>query len=495
MANATAAASLAHANQKSPTAWRPGKQPHAEKAAAFVRSYQHAEPVPAKQPNPDVYRAALLAARDRVYGGITSPATVTTPELKFDKAALDNIMSDKNSRAAQGKSTEPALQFSPGALTAATGAVSSNRRRTESAPTKPFFHLDSAAALTAATISHRASRDIRNDVLNDLEPSMEAARIHHIARTNAQMYTATPPVEIEVEEQRHKDTLRAAAISMAKDMYAISVAKDQSPIDETGMASAAAQNRLSRRYSQSQFSWVAGDDHTVIQRTPPNLHEAAQKIAAEKLAKMQLDDFHNKQEYYGTNVANVKNRQFLARRLRRRTSSEGDASNVDWQRSERIRHQMSSLQSRVNAIDEKRTKDRADLMEIARKNVNATIQGMDEEVYERTGKASPNIQREWEEKAQLRAQQESESRMKQFGRVAIGGDKYMDETEVEAIARSRVQPTLDEIDDRVQEQRAREVEGQLEQERRQRRLATDRDREAQLKAEEKKQEGTTLFLT
>lgn len=417
-----------------------------------------------------------------------SPPAATTPELKFDKAAFENIMSDK-SRAPQ-RDTTP--QFSPGALTAATGAVS-NRRRTESAPTKPFFHPDASAALTAATISHRASQDASaRNFLSDLDPGMEAARIHHIARANVQLYTATPPVEIELEEQRYKDTLRAAAVSMAKDMYASAAKKKEEPSSETDFASAAAQKRLSHRLSQSQFSWAPGDEYNATQqRHPPNLHEAAQKIAAEKLAKMQRNDLYNQQQYYGT-ATSPKSRQNFTRRLRRRTSSDGDVSEIDWQRSEQIRHQMSSLQSRVNAIDEKKSKDRADLMEIARKNVHAAIHDMDEKVYAHTGKPSPTMQREWEEKAQLRAKQESEARLTNFGRVSVGGDKYMDQTEVEAIARSRIQPTLDEIDNRVEEQRAREVEESLEQERRQRRLETDRAREALVRAEEKKQEGSSI---
>ncbi|KAE8551643.1 hypothetical protein EYB25_005533 [Talaromyces marneffei] len=479
LANASAAASLAHANQKTTAAWRPERQPYAEKAAAFVRSYQAPGPKPSKQPNPHVYKAAV-SAQDRA--STASPSVVTTPEPKFDKTTFENI-----NRAPQ-RGAPSAVQFSPGALTAATGAVS-NRRRTESAPTKPVFHPDASAALTAATISHRVSQDAARNVLNDLDPGMEAARIHHIARTNVQLYTAAPPVGIEVEEQKHKDTLRAAAISMAKDMYSSAGTAKGEPSDETKSASAAAKKRLSHGTSQSQFSWAPGDEYNPTQQLPlPNLHEAAQKLAAEKLAKMPRNELYNQQQYYGT-TPSVKSRQNFSRRLRRRTSSDGDVSEADWLRSERIRHQMSSLQSRVNAIDEKKkTKDRADLMEIARKNVHAAIQDMDEKVYADTGRPSPSMQREWEEKAQLRAKQESETRSTNVGMIAVGGDKYMDQAEVEAIARARIQPTLDEIDDRVEEQRAREVEEKLEQERKQRRVETDRAREEQIRAEETKQD-------
>ncbi|OKL61884.1 hypothetical protein UA08_02839 [Talaromyces atroroseus] len=496
LANASAAASLAHANRKTTSPWRPAeRQPYAEKAAAFARSYQSPEPPSPSKPHSDVYKAAILAAQDRVYSKsppptaaavATTTTTLTMTEPRYHQAA----MAGKGRRDSRETSAAAAaaLQINPGALTAATGAVA-NRRRTESAPTKPVFHPDAAYALTAATLSHRASQDARN-ALSDLDPSMEAARLHHIARTNAQLYTSTPPVDIEVEEQKHKDTLRAAAISMAKDMYATSAAVTKEEPDGTGYASTAAQNRVSHRYSQSQFSWAPGDEYNAVPRTQ-NLHEAAQKLASEKLAKMQQNELQNKQQYYGT-VASPKSRQTLTRRLRRRTSSDGDASEVDWERSEQIRNQMSSLQSRLHQIDEKKNQDREDLMEIARKNVHARIHDMDEKVYAHTGKASPNMQREWEEKAHERARQETEVRMSGFSRVSVGGERYMDQAEIEAIARSRIQPTLDEISNRVEGQRAREVEKQLEQEREQRLQELDRERQADIQAEEKQHKSAGL---
>lgn len=502
LANASAAASLAHANRKTTAPWRPAeRQPYAEKAAAFVRSYQTSgvqetsSAAATKTPHPDVYKAALLAAQDRVYstssqggaatGGVATgtAATTSTSEPRYDQAAFEHAMSSARRDSRERRSSTTA-QINPGALTAATGAVvSGRRRRTESAPTN-MFHPDAAYALTAATISHRASQvDPRDNVLTDIDPGLEASRIHHIAQANAQMYTATPPIEIEVEEQKHKDTLRAAAISMAKDMYATTAARDERD-GSIDYASSAAQNRLSHRYSQSQFSWLPGDEYNMVQRSP-NLHEAAQKIANEKLARMQQNELQNKQQYYGVSSPKP-SRQTFTRRLTRRTSSEGDASKMDWETSEQIRHQMSSLQTRLHQIDEKKSRDRADLMEIARKNVHAAIHDMDEKVYASTGKPSPNMQREWEEKAHERALQDSEARMTGFGRVSVGGQKYMDQSEVDAIARSRIQPTLDEISIRVEEQKAREVEERLEQERQQRLQELDRERERDIQAEEKK---------
>jgi hypothetical protein len=441
-----------------------------------ARGYQSPETPPPAKVNPNVYKAALLAAKERI---TASSPPANAPEVHFDHAAAQAMV--VGGRPARETTV---AQIDPRALTAATGAVS-NRRRAESAPIKPVYRHDAAYALSAATISHRARQET-DDVLNVLNPAMEAARIHHIAQANVQLYTSTPPVEIEIAEQKHKDTLRAAAISMAKGMYAAAAIKEEER-QMAESASAAADHRYSHRMSQSRFSWTAGDEQGAVRR-PPNLHEAAQKIATEKLAKMQQSDLTNQQHYYGTG-SSVRSRGPLTRRLRRRTSSDGDTSRVDWERSEQIRHQMSSLQSRLHNIDEKKSRDRAELMEIAQRNVNAAIHDMDEKVYARTGKPSPHMQREWEERAQEKAQTESDARMANYGRISLGGQKYVDEADVEAIARSRIQPTLDEITDRVEEQKAREVEQRLDEERRHQLYETERQRELDLRGEERRHEG------
>jgi hypothetical protein len=458
LANASAAASLAHARQKSMDTWKPERQPHAEQAALLAKGYQkRPEPTPPPKIHPDVYKAALLAAQDRV---ITGPASSNDARTQ-QSAAASHLMTN-GTGTGRGARATTVVAIHPGALTAASGAVAARRRpRTESAPAKPVFNQDASYALTAATISHQASRT-PEDVLHDLDPAIEAARIHHIAKSNAQLYTSTPQVGIEVEEKKHRDTLRAAAISMAKDMYATAAAKTETDTAET--AGSTAVNRQSRRLSQSQFSWISGEEQPVT-RPAPNIHEAAQKIAAEKLAKMQQNELSNQKTYYGFGP---RPRPTLSRRFKRRTSSDGDVSSMDWERSEKIRNQMSSLQSRLHEVDEKKNKDRSNLMEIAQKNVNARIHDLDERVYARTGKPSPSMQREWEQKAQERAEAESSARMANFGRISVGGQKYMDEKEVEAIARARIEPTLNEINDRVEEKRAREIEDRLDRERSQR---------------------------
>lgn len=383
----------------------------------------------------------------------------------------------------------------PGALNAATGAAL-GRQRAESAPVKPQQHPAAAFALSAAVISHQASQ--AQPVLDNLDPALEAARIHHVARFNAKMYTSTPPVSLEVAEQKQKDTLRAAAISMAKDMYAkASSTKEDSPSEGADAARLAAKNRGHlRHHSESHYSWTAGEEVAAGSTRPyVNLHEAAQKIAAEKLARMRQGEQGASQQFYGGNTQahhHPRSRRSIVGKLRRRTSSESDISSLDWERSMEIRNQMSSLQSRLYQVNDHKARDRAELMEIARRNVTAAIQEMDEQVYARTGKPSPSMQREWEEKAEERARAEGEARRSNFRNGNSGGQKSPKEVDVEAIARARIQPMLNDIDDRVEERRARDLEAKLDQERKQALQRQERQREHDLKIEQKRQKGEEI---
>lgn len=433
------------------------------------------EPQPAVgKVHPEIYKAALMAARERLQ---TSP----TP---LERQQSLNAAGGKKAR----DINDGGLQMHPGALTAATGAaVRSSRRRAGSAPSEPVARSDvmttSAYALSAATRSHRASQG-PIPVLENLEPSVEAARIHNIAQSNVRLYTSTPPVGIEVEEQRHREKLRAAAVSMAKDMYAVMGTQEEQAAS-AGLATTMQQRRSRPLSYYSEYSWTEGDEQNATRR-PPTLHEAAQKRAADTLAKMEEEDLVAQQEYYGLAPGPRPARLSLTRRLRRRTSSEGDISRLDWERSEEIRNQMSTLQSRLREVDEKRTRDREALMDIARRNVSAAIQEMDEQVYAKTGKLSPSMLRELKERAQERAKEDISAQFETIRRIPIGGNRYVTEADVEEIARARIQPTLDEITGRVEERQAREIEKRLDEERRQWLTKLEREREKELQAEQRK---------
>lgn len=471
LSSAGAAASLAHAHQKSLGSWKPETPRTAEKAAVVAKDYRVIRPSSAENLSPEVFKAAVLASRDSA-----SPT-------QWPDSADDHFAEEKFSviprRQIQEKS---GVEIESGAVSAASGALSRSRRRAESAPVKPAFRPEATYALSAAAaISHRTG--LGNPAKSEGPGrSMEAARIHNMAKTNVQLYTSTPPVELEVEERNRKDTLQAAAVSMAKDMYAIAQARTEES-SFAGPASSTAQSRYhSQRLSPSQDP---PSDDLMSSSKPTNLHEVAQKIVAEKMAQMQQND-DTWGQYYGTPT---RSRLSMSRKLRRRSSSESDASKFDKQKSMEIRNQMSFLQSCLHELNSQKSRDRAELMEIARRNVNSAIHDMDEKSYARTGKLSPNVQREWEEKARERANAESEARLSIFGKIAIGGDKYVDDAEVKAIARARIQPTLDEISTQVEEQRAKEMEQRLDEKQRKRLQEIEQNREAEAKSEQKQGKG------
>jgi hypothetical protein len=134
------------------------------------------------------------------------------------------------------------------------------------------------------------------------------------------------------------------------------------------------------------------------------------------------------------------------------------------------------------------------LMEAARRNVNAKLHDMEMQVYADTGRAPPSIQKQWDEAARERVRQEAEtseakSVTPERERVNIGASRYMDMADVETVARSRMQPALDEITDQAERRRAEELEARLDEEERQRQAAIEREREASLSRAEKRVGG------
>ncbi|KAJ5748086.1 uncharacterized protein N7511_009782 [Penicillium nucicola] len=297
------------------------------------------------------------------------------------------------------------------------------------------------------------------------------------------MYTSNPPVQPEVDEQNYKNSLRAAALSMAKDMY-----KAPGDKEETGGVDPAV---LAAQKGHSQLGYrktVSGTDGSAL-RSAIALQEAAQKRAAEKLARMQ-DENADYKEYYGTAPQPTRSR--LTTR-RKRTSSDADASQIDAEQSRHIRNQMFSLRTKMNEVDTRRTKDRELLMQAARRNVDATLQDMETRFYAKTGRAPPSVQKGWDEVAQQRVRQEAEASelaAAQGDRVNIGGQHYMEMADIEAVARNRLQPALDEITDNAEQRRAHDVEVRLDAEEKQRRAAIERQREAEVRELEKQQKST-----
>ena len=302
------------------------------------------------------------------------------------------------------------------------------------------------------------------------------------------MYTSNPPVASEVNEKNRQAGLRAAAVSMAKQLYDVQQrAIEQAAADIKNSDSLYAANSVHGRRRSS----VSSTDEVYMPPQYANLQEAAQKLAADRLAKLH-DEHAAYRNYYGTN-APPQSRMSIRGRTRRRASSDG-TRDADEEQSRKIRSQMTLFSDQLAQVDgKKRQTDRDALMAIAQRNVTNRMHGIDEKVFAETGKASPALQTEWEVKANAHAQADSEARMVNYGKVNIGGGKYLDQSEIDAIAAARVQPTLDEITAKAEEHRARDEQIRLEEAER-RRLAeeksqAERDRDMKTKEDWRRFKG------
>ncbi|KAF3394320.1 hypothetical protein F1880_005373 [Penicillium rolfsii] len=457
LSHASAASALAHANQKPIEIWRPGRLTDAEKAAFHVKDFSPPEiPLPSTQYSAEGLGAAILAVREQRATASQTANQQTSPPQDISRS--DHIQ-DKARRAA-------------------TGAYAA-RQRADSAPIEPVNTTDSNWALSAAGLSHRAHVE-SEDPLDHLDNAMEASRITHAAKTNARLYTSSPPIASEVQERNRRNSLHAAALVMAKDMYDASGPTGEAQnMDPAVSAAQKGHSQMQARKPVSGATASAGQRALTLQET-------AQKRAAEKLARMR-DEHAEMQLYYGT--APQPQRSLLSAR-RKRTSSDADSTQGDAEQSRQIRNQMFSLRNKLNKVDEQRQRDRDLLMEAARRNVDAQIHEMEMKVYAETGRAPPSIQKQWDEAARERVRQEAEATEVEEAppeRVNIGASRYMDMADVEAVARTRVQPALDEITEQTERRRAEELEARLDAEEEQRRAAIEREREASLTRAEKRE--------
>lgn len=444
MSSAGAAASLAASNPKSVELWKAGQIPTANKAALLAKDYE-AKPLWKPEASSAGANAALLAHKD----GLLKAANKKAQE--DEDAALRRVAQSNIDRS---REVDPDIHEK--ALMAATASVS--RKRGGSTPQKPAplptSAADSAWALKAATQSHGASVP-HTDEFAPGDPGFEAARIQNMAKQNVnrQLYSSAPPVAIEVQEKQRQDMLRASAVAMAQKMFAIQ--QQQMAAKEDGRTTTG----RARDSTVTASSGSAGDELMY----PGNLEEAARRLAQERLAKIH-DEHAEYRQYYGQTSPQ---RSRLSMRLnRRRASSSAGGDDSDEESSRRIKSQMSIFQSKLAEVDnKKRQQDRDTLLQLAHRNVDAQMRSMDDKVFQETGKASPAQMEAWEKAAREKAQRESDERMKHAGKVHIGGGKYLDQAEVEAIARARLQPTLDDITRKAEEQRARDEELRLERER------------------------------
>ena len=244
-----------------------------------------------------------------------------------------------------------------------------------------------------------------------------------------QMFTANPPVKPEIDAQQEATMRRASAVAMARTMYN----------QQQKMMEQAASNKQ----TQDTESIVSEDD----QHRPLNLQQAAYKMAQDRLQKLHQELQKNRDQDYSGQA-----------KLRRRASSAND-----------------------------------DLLEAARRNVKAQMRGMDEKVYAETGKVTPSLKSDWDQRAHAQAQAlalaKSEKRNENKGRLDVGGGMFMDKADVDAIAQKRVQPLLDDINHKAEAERERLATLKAEQEAKRDETERQRTRERETKEEARQEKG------
>ena len=488
--SATKAAYLAQDN-KPTVLWHPDPSESANKAAKLAKDYKLS---PAWHPEISSAgsKAAKIAAADSVNVNIWHPEADLTGTSAAEQAMrAKGIVSPAYPSYTADESKK--------ALLAAAGAMSSSRRRAESSPmAKPSFpdsENSAANALSAANIANKVPSKIgksKTEALRNSKSSFDGGKIQSAAVTNLsrEMYTSHPPVAPEVEEMNRQAGLRAAAVSMAKQIYEVQQrAIDRATIADRSDSQSAARSVHNRKASLSLEEYPHQSTQQYV-----SLQEAAQKLAAERLAKLQ-DEHAAYKNYYGTGSG--QSRLSLRGLQRRRASSDGQATHDDGDRSKKIRSEMSLYNSKVAQVDAtKRQKDREALMAVAQRNVKASMHGIDEKVYSETGKVSPAMLQSWEDQAHARAEADSKARLAKHGMINIGGGKYLDQSEIDAIAVQKVQPTLDEITEKVQKQKARDEQLRQEEQERNKNAALraqdDRERNLRTKDDWKRFRGNAI---
>ena len=344
-------------------------------------------------------------------------------------------------------------------LLAATKSHDRGRQRAGSSPApRPPAFPDSRNsahnALNAAAVSHRSSTKSAPDGWDS--EANQAARLKNIGgRMDREMFGEHPPVEPEVEERKHQAALRASAVSMAKQMYDHQNRTVPEPETSSRIGSAGAETAHRRNQSSTSQADIKQEAIRYI-----HLQDAAHKLAQERLAKVDKELENGRyREYYGYDKSPRKSRLSMRGR-RKRSSSEGQLpldDSDDEEQARRIRSQMSQLSTGLNTVDnKKRDDDRARLLAAAEKRVHARMHDMDEKVFQETGKVSQSMMDDWETKAREKAEKNRVERDTHPGKTHIGGGRYMDQAEIEAIAQARLKPTLDELNDTAEKKRARD---------------------------------------
>ena len=466
---AAVAAALGWTSSRVPEPWRPHQSASSAAAAVLAKDYKMAstwEPVASSHGA----KAALLAAQH----------TKNTDPWKPSATSYGHSAANLAFRSDRSTSHSPQLDTleQQGSLRAARGAMV-GRKRAISTPVMQESYPDevnsASNALAAAARAHRQTQSSA--------PGEDAGAVPYTMMSR-QMFTSRPPVTPEVEEQKKADVLHASAVAMAKKMYN----QQQKMID-------AKKHHVEATSAQGQPG--SPDNMSDDAQSAPfmTLQDAAYKQAQERLAKLHVDNLKNRefQDYYG--AGHVQRRFTIRNKLRKRASSDSDVVD-DRVRSHHIRQQMSIFSNKLSEVDDqKRQQDRDALLVVAHRNVQARLKSMDEKITAETGMVPPSTLTQWELKAHAAAQTRSEARAgNNDGKIDVGAGLYIDKEAIDAIAARRVQPVLDDINEKAEDEHVRLTQLRLEMERKKEEEERDKTRQKEVQEINKRLKGESLHF-
>lgn len=469
-AAASAAASLGWANTRSVSLWTPEKDPSAQQAATLANGYKMPAAWQPDHNSPGSKTAAMLAAEN----ASRPDKRASVPASTWGNSAANQAFAASGSGLVEPREPMGTLDRQKSLRAAKEAVAGTGRPRSKSSPLAYPDSANAAAnALSAATAAHRP---------NVIHIRMEDAGAQPVTTMGREMYTSHPPVKSEADDKNREAVLHASAVAMAKRMYSHQQAQGQ----QHGAGSRPESTRTDGVQQPMQFT---------------NLQDAAYKLAQERLARLHDEHQRNREvaDYYGTSPTSPSSpgrRLTKLGKFRRRSSSDGDVaaslSENDKQRSKNIRNQMSLFSNRLDEVDQaKRSRDREALLAAAKRNVKATMDGMDEKMYRETGMVPPAKLNEWETKAHTTAQARSDARLAgdMTGKVDLGAGIFMDREKVDEIAAKRVQPVLDGINEKAELERQRIATLREEQEKKRLEGEAEKARNAETKEAQRKLKG------
>ncbi|KAK6613187.1 hypothetical protein H4I95_01531 [Botrytis cinerea] len=481
---AGAAASLGWQNQKTFEHWKPDPSAAASAAAMLAKDYKMK---PMWQPESSAHgaKAALLAHKANKGVDLWQPEPTA-----WGNTAATHAMK-------KGNTLSPQLDYGhtavgrQGSLLAATGAMASSRKRANSTPVKIQKLETYPDEANAATNALKAAKSVHKSQTN-------TGKATHPGQTNAPSNAMKAAVAVHRSNTVRKPNTFEKSVgsvpftTMPREMYTSQPPVDQFepelPIDQNredqkqDTATSNAQSGAAAAHGQRRLSIDSDDEPTPMRFD--NLQARAQQLTNESVARMTTEDIRNREyrDYYGA-TPSISSKLSKRGRTRRRASSYDE----DRHQSDKIRAQMNLFSSNISKVDEeKRQRDRDALHAAAKRNVNKDIHEMDKQVFKNTGKVAPSLLTEWELKAHEAAQAQSKARMENFGKVDIGGGKFVDQSVIDAAAAKIIQPQLEEINTKAEAKRFREAELKLEEDTRKRKSQEIKMREKEEKEITKK---------